>query len=924
MANRRQKEIKNKWVVQWAGLIALGVLIWWGGPMINVGGKVPLELPANRLLLLLLVIIIWLTYQLLAQTRSNQTDLSLMAELSAVEQDPAQMIIADAKNEEANELRYKFQSALRLLKESQAREKLNQRYLYELPWYIVIGAPGSGKTTLLRNSGISFPVKEELGQETVQGIGGTRNCNWLFSDEAIFIDTAGRYTTHDSHKAIDAAAWNQFLKLLKKYRPQRPVNGVLFTLSLSDMLTWSEEELGQYARTLRRRAMELNDQLGITIPIYLFLTKCDLVAGFTEFFEDLDLEKRSQVWGVTFPADPRSPLKTAPAYLNKLFGRLEQRRINRVQQERDLIRRGLIIDFPEQMKLLQPLMMRFLEASFRSTRFERRALLRGVYFTSGTQQGTPIDRITRRLAKVFGLSDQKLADFSGHVKSFFISRVLREVILPESTIAGVDGSAIRRRKLRNWALSGALFGLMTILIVLWSTSYGRNTTALTQVETLLDHYEILQAESEQQGSDAKHLLYRLNTIATAQQVFKQRSWWEGIGLYQGKKIKWSIQRIYQKLLIHDLLELIRDQIEYDLAKKIKSDKGTDPSYLYEVLKIYLMLGMPEKMDPQVVHNWARMNTIHLFPSNSELQEQLQVHLDRLFHLPFDALALDRNLITQARDALSAYPLYQLLYANLKSRILRDDSHDLYLKKVIGAAGLSIMTTRNGTSPAELRIPAWYTLEGYQAVFENNGQSLVQEALSKTWVTGRPPSNENQNTEYLYKKLQEAYFDDYERHWRSLLESLKVKSAVNTDQIIHITDSLSGPESPLKPLLLILNKNTNIIKYIDHFGERSKPSGGTAWYGPANAQAANTNSTLPLSALNLARHFADINQLVQPALNQSPPIDAVLSQLATLRNAMLGSHPGEVDEILQQSKEKFSRLPEPIAGWLLPLTEVGVN
>ena len=33
----------------------------------------------------------------------------------------------------------------------------------------------------------------------------------------------------------------------------------------------------------------------------LLFTKADLIAGFTEFFDDLDRERREQVWGVTFP-----------------------------------------------------------------------------------------------------------------------------------------------------------------------------------------------------------------------------------------------------------------------------------------------------------------------------------------------------------------------------------------------------------------------------------------------------------------------------------------------------------------------------------------------------------------------------------------------------------------------------------------------
>ena len=109
-------------------------------------------------------------------------------------------------------------------------------FLYELPWYVFIGGPGSGKTTALINSGLRFPLAEKTGAGSIQGIGGTRNCDWWFTDEAVLIDTAGRYTTQDSHQESDKNAWQGFLGLLKKTRPRRPLNGIFLTVSVPDLL----------------------------------------------------------------------------------------------------------------------------------------------------------------------------------------------------------------------------------------------------------------------------------------------------------------------------------------------------------------------------------------------------------------------------------------------------------------------------------------------------------------------------------------------------------------------------------------------------------------------------------------------------------------------------------------------------------------
>ena len=99
----------------------------------------------------------------------------------------------------------------------------------------------------------------------------------------------------------DSAGWTEFLALLRKYRKRRPINGVILTISAQDLLTQGDAEREAHVDAARRRLNELNRELRIQLPVYVMVTKCDLVAGFTEYFDDLTQEGRAQVWGVTFP-----------------------------------------------------------------------------------------------------------------------------------------------------------------------------------------------------------------------------------------------------------------------------------------------------------------------------------------------------------------------------------------------------------------------------------------------------------------------------------------------------------------------------------------------------------------------------------------------------------------------------------------------
>ena len=101
-----------------------------------------------------------------------------------------------------------------------------------------------------------------------------------FTDEAVLLDTAGRYTTQDSDASADSAGWAEFLNLLTKYRKRRPLNGVIVTLSAADLMTQTAAEREANVSAVRRRLDELNRNLKVRLPIYVLVTKSDLVAGF--------------------------------------------------------------------------------------------------------------------------------------------------------------------------------------------------------------------------------------------------------------------------------------------------------------------------------------------------------------------------------------------------------------------------------------------------------------------------------------------------------------------------------------------------------------------------------------------------------------------------------------------------------------------
>ena len=462
--------IFNRWVLGVIGFLALAFVIWFFGPLLSFGDNEFLAPSSRRWWTIGIIGLLILARGLWKHFRGAKADAEIVEGIVESEEEAA----PDQGAEEVELLKERFEEAVQLLKKSGGKK----RSLYEMPWYIIIGPPGSGKTTALVNSGLEFPLAEQYGKEALQGVGGTRNCDWWFTNEAVMLDTAGRYTTQDSDAQVDNTAWRGFLDLLKKNRKRRPINGVFVAISIEEILTLSPNERASHANAIKNRISELYEHFGIRFPVYTMLTKTDLISGFSEFFDDLGQADREQVWGFTLPLlDKDSDFDIEAGFdreFDALVDRVNERMIGRLQQEHDVQRRAKIFSFPQQVAALKPALDDFLMKVFKPSRYDEPFMWRGLYLTSGTQEGTPIDRLLGSLARTFGIERQQVATHQDEGRSYFISDLLKRVAFPESELAGAN----RRLEIqRAWLQRASYIGVAAatvLMIVGWAISYKNN------------------------------------------------------------------------------------------------------------------------------------------------------------------------------------------------------------------------------------------------------------------------------------------------------------------------------------------------------------------------------------------------------------------------------------------------------------------
>ena len=433
--------------------LILAAAIWYLGPLLSIADVRPFDSVTDRLITIgalaagttIAILII-----LLNRRKTDAEIVEVITEKAADTQD-------EAVEAELSEMRGRMKDALGFLRKSKLGGRFGSRHLYQLPWYIVIGPPGAGKTTAIVNSGLQFPLAERMGKTAIGGVGGTRNCDWWFTNEAVLLDTAGRYTTQDSNQDADAKAWTGFLDMLKKHRKRQPINGAMVAISLSDLSSQDERTRQEHAKAIRTRLHELRERLGVRFPVYVLFTKADLIAGFQEFFDNLGSDEREQVWGFTLPfakGAQASPAMAAFATeFDALLTQLSNHSLERMQAETDYQRRSLISGFPAQIASLRSVAESFLGEVFQDSRFEDTQLLRGVYFTSGTQEGMPIDRLMMGMSRTFGIGRQAIGTGQGQGRSYFLTRLMNNVIFGEAGLVSADDAVERRYR---WATRGAI------------------------------------------------------------------------------------------------------------------------------------------------------------------------------------------------------------------------------------------------------------------------------------------------------------------------------------------------------------------------------------------------------------------------------------------------------------------------------------
>jgi type VI secretion system protein ImpL len=564
-------------------------------------------------------------------------------------------------------------------------------------------------------------------------------------------------------------------------------------------------------------------------------------------------------------------------------------------------------------------------------------LLRGVYLTSGTQEGTPIDRMMAAVARTFGLDAAQVHAPGAQQRTFFVERLLKDVLFRESGFAGTNPKLERQKILLQAASYLGVLVVTVLLLAGFVDSYGRNRAYLSQVEEALKNYP---AASDVSGATTQkdyfaRVLARLEGLSGVQDIAQQ---YKGnvplsmrFGLYQGRAVGDEVHGAYVRELNGLLLPGVASQFRTGLT-----GSASDPQALYYYLKGYLMLGEPKHQNADELVALTDIEWRKIFPGDTVLQKALSKHFQALVEEPgqLRALHLDDALVEQARSTLRTADLSTLIYGSLKLSMDSADHSPLQLDKELGLLG-NVFRRRSGASLSE-PIPALYTQPVFAMEVNKGIEASVKQFTQDDWVFGTGKIDAIQQAK-LAQQVLALYQQDYIKAWDDLLNDLQLQPITNIQDASATAAKLSGPSSPLKSLLALVRDNTHDLMRAPPATDADKAENALKKVAEKRAEQTAVMRALANAGVNgggearsaakpgdaISAHFDTLNKLTDGAPG-STPIDHTLSVLDQLSKTLLtmtdfSSAAGQPNPQLLMAQQEASQLPPPVSGWVASLT-----
>ncbi|WP_221793882.1 type VI secretion system protein [Oceanobacter mangrovi] len=239
---------------------------------------------------------------------------------------------------------------------------------YQSPWYLLAGTDNSGRHDWATSVQTGLRAQLLAREKSLPASGS----QWHFFDQGVLIEVE------------QEQQFSQQLELLNFYRPERPLDGLILTISAKALLAADDpvarRSLGE---SLYRQIWQVQKQTCFVVPVYLQVTECEHITGFDAFWSTVSKEHPNEMFGWSNPA--RLDAAYSPQWILEAFNSLVSGiRETQLQQAADgdsIKNIDEFMLFDRQFQNLERPLQDVLSYTFARSSYQEAPPLRGIWFS---------------------------------------------------------------------------------------------------------------------------------------------------------------------------------------------------------------------------------------------------------------------------------------------------------------------------------------------------------------------------------------------------------------------------------------------------------------------------------------------------------------------------------------------------------------